>query len=322
MNLYKLFKKGIEAEKLERARREAELAGSLRGGNTGYMVNGQIHGRCAREAVLRYFGVDKDFSTSLRIQFAMAEYAETMLIEKFGKATDLDIMTQDECSIEWDCGGMPVKCSPDIVFANQGTPTLGVEVKMISSIWTLRNVTPFSFIPGKPNADHLCQAAHYSRKLGQQNGTDFIPWKLLYICPVGYHAHTKDLRESSYNSEFLKRQDYGKREVFKIESHMVTYDMTFDSTGRVLYRLESEGREEAWTSTPITAQGIEDYYNVVAECVREKKMPPRMKNTDLTGKALKWQKYSKTYNDYADLHDAYDVGSITFDQFIDGAKKL
>lgn len=324
MNIMNLFRKGVAAEKLVRSEREIQLKGMLRGGNSGYLVNGEVRGNCAREAVMRYFGVDKSFPISRSIMFGAGELMEDLLMDKFKLATDLKVLTQDECSIEWDCNGTPVKCSPDIVFADEsGTPQQGIEVKMISSIWTLRDVAPFSFIPGKPKAPHLAQAGHYMRKLGEMHGEDFIPWSIVYICPVDFHAHTKDLRESKSQSEFLKRQDYGKREVFKVESSITVYELTFDSQGTLMYRLESDGRaQDTFKPTDITVYGIEDYYKLIDDCIKTKRLPPRMVNTDCNGKKLKWSRYDPKYNDYAQLHDLYDNGTISFDEFITKANDI
>jgi len=323
MNLFELFKQGIKLEQDKRAVREQQLAGVLRGGNSGYVVNGEIRGRCAREAVMRYFGIDKAFPVSRSIMFGMAEYVEQLLISKFTLAlegTGFNILAQDGCSIEWNCKGIDVKGSPDIVFADgAGTPQLGIECKMASSIWTVRDVSPFSFIPGKPKADHLAQAGHYMRKLGEMHGEDYIPWYFIYVCPVDYHAHTEDLRKSQSTSEFLTRQDYGAKEVFRVDSHMTVYELCYDSSGRLMYRLEGTDK---YLPTEITVAGIEQYYELVVDALIAQRLPARMVNTDCTGKKLKWSRYDQKYNDYADLHDQYDAGNLTFNEFIQQAKLI
>jgi hypothetical protein len=313
MNITKLFLDGCKVAQQERKAEEAKRPDSLRGGNTGYTVNGEIHGKCAREAVMRYYGVDKAVSTSRQIMFGAGELMETLLINKIGKAFKGKILTQKEAATSWVTDeGIPVTGSPDIVLANEaGIPQHGIECKMVSSLWTLRDVTPWGMFPGKPKADHLAQAAHYMAKLGEQFNQDFIDWSVVYICPVDYHMHTKDMRTVKVDSEFLIKNDKG--DVFKTEAFILVYNLFLDEHRRLYYALDGDDP----SPTEITIQGIESYFNLVAGCVKRKELPPRMVNTDCLGEKLKWDRYDKQYNDYHDLHDMYDRGDITFEQFID-----
>jgi len=310
-----LFKKGCEIQDQERAVIEKEQQGKLRGGNTGYLVGDEVHGSCAREAVMRYFGVDKKFDTSRKVLFRSGELMEDLLLEKLTKA-GVESLAQSEAGLEWDCNGIPVKISPDGVLVKDGVPYHGLEVKMPSSQWTVRNVTPFSYTCGStPNASHLCQAAHYSCKLGEKYGEDYLPYSLVYVCPIQYQIYVKDIRDSVYQSEFLQRN--AKGEVFKVLSFIVSYDLMFNQEGRLLYKLEDS---ENVHTTEITIDGINRYYEMLVDCVRKKIMPPRMINTDCKGNKLKWGRYDPTYNDYSDLHDRWDSGDISFDDFIREAK--
>jgi len=321
INLRKLFLKGAEEERKQREQEQKEKAGKLRAGNTGYIVGSDIHGRCAREAVMRYYGVDKDFPVSRKIMFAAGELMENLLIDKISKGYDGEIATQQEAAVQWqteasDGTKIDVLGSPDIVLKKQNIAELVVECKMVSSYWTMREVSPWGVNGGHPKADHLAQACHYMHKLGQQQGEDYIYGVIAYVCPNDYHIHTKDIRYSNAKRDNIIYNDQGQ--VFKVEASLVLYYLTIDTNGRLAYREESSDKV---IPTEITIDGIDKYYRLVADHVVQKKLPPRMINTDCQGNKLTWNRYDPKYNDYHDLHDAYDRGQITFEEFIALAKE-
>jgi hypothetical protein len=317
MDLRKLFIDGQQQLNTQRAALEASRAGILRAGNTGYMVGDSVRGRCPREAIMRYFGIDKDFPLSTRIMFAAGELMENVFIDRFSKSWSGGLGTQQEYPVEWICNGIPVSGSPDLVFTDgNNTPVFGCEFKMISSYWTMHKVTPWKEDVA-PKPDHIAQAAHYMYKMGQQIGEDYVEWALGYVCPNAYHIHTPAVRDSDqYRDEFIRKNG----RVFKIDPHLVFYYLHVDSSGRVLFRREDS---EQLQETEITVQGIERYYELLVECISERKLPPRYENTDCFGRPQKgWSPYEKQYNDYYALHDAYDEGKLSFDEFMDEARKI
>lgn len=316
MNIRELFKRGIQIKDDKHNAESVHKKHNLRAGNTGFVYDNKLAGKCAREAVLRYYGVDSKYPLATKIMFAAGEQMENILIDRLAEAHDGQILTQDDTATEWDCNGYKVTGSPDIVLAdNKGYPMFGIECKMISSLWTMRNVGPYSFVGHVPYAGHLAQAAHYMRKLGEKVGEDYISWALVYISPVGWHVHTKDLRDSDCKNEEVIRNGYGQ--VYKIDPHLTIYYLTLDSEGRLSYRAETAKAE---TKTVITLNGIEEYFRIVADCVTSKKLPERAININPLGKPLKWDFYQPEFCDYLDVYKQYESGKIGFDELIEKAK--
>lgn len=300
----------------EHNKEEKKKLGALRGANAGYITpEGVIAGHCPREAVLRYFGYGKEFDLSKKIMFAFGELAEEYLksrITKSPKFADMKMLSQEETGIKWTTKqGIDVTGRPDIVLTENEVPAIGIECKMICSAYTMLNRVPF----GKeaiPDTGHLVQAAHYSWQLGAKFGKEYIDWVICYVSPVDWHATAhKELRNvPAVWDQFVERREDGA--VLKVIPFITIYQLRFKS-GELYFKHESDTK---WYKTNITISGIQQYYELTAECIQQRKMPPRMQNLDVFNNKLTWDRYSKRYNDLAHLHEAYDNGVIGFDEFL------
>jgi hypothetical protein len=82
-----------------------------------------------------------------------------------------NIKREEEIPVSWvNDYGITITGRPDMVICDDaGKPVHGLELKMVASVWTSRDVR----FQGAPKLDHLCQAAHYMMLLE-------IPFSLCY----------------------------------------------------------------------------------------------------------------------------------------------
>jgi hypothetical protein len=289
---------------------------TLRGGNSACLVGGDIVGRCGREAVMRYFGIDKVFDFRKKLMFDAGEMVEASLVDWLGYSWEGQIKRQKDAATSWKTkSGVEVTGSPDILLCTaDGTPVHGLETKNASSVWTATKVAPFGkYRDGRPEPkmDAVCQAAHYSMALG------FIPWSIVYISTNNWSiAPTqKALREFQGFPQYFDRRDGVNVNILPFLS---VFNLEWDSNKRVSLVHEETGHT---IQTPVTADGIVGYYELLAECIEKRKLPPRSKTVDAYGKKEQgWTLYDKQYNDYHDLHNKYDNGRLTFDEFLAEAR--
>jgi hypothetical protein len=206
-------------------------------------------------------------------------------------------------------------------------PKVGIELKLVSSIWTARDV----LFEGRPKFDHLIQAAHYMWKLDipfelwYTSRADFatnemvnrcLPnygtqrWKLLeQHMKIGYYKKVVSKAGNTYGKSVKKEEfehyvnqgQYGFKEgeyyaaPIAIYPFAVGYTLWWGDDGRLNYKSTETGDQLA---TIITKDNIENYYNLVAYMDTTDELPERP--TELKGDGTE-ANFNKC--DYCPLND-------------------
>jgi hypothetical protein len=282
---YELIQDGLRGIKREHAAQEAPKVGTLRAGNSGILLpDGQIAGKCARLTYLRFVGVDAEQEDPSReFMFAGGRTNETSwvdLLVSAGVARE-DIRQEGEVPISWTTVlGTKVTGRPDIVIGARepsGTwmPKRGLELKLVSSLWTARDVA----IVGNPKAMHLMQAAHYAWKVG-------VPFELWYTSRADYAingwAAKQFPKPGQPGSVFCQYNDKG--EAMKTLPFVVGYALGWEGQTLTYQRLGPDGPHPV-VKTIVTKTGIADYFELVARMGPEEPLPPRPVNLSANGEA-------------------------------------
>ena len=334
-NLIKtLFEDGIDQILREEEEKETGKVGNLRGGNTGIYIKekGLVLGKCAREAYLRYKGINvKKVEPSRKLMFEAGISNEDSWVNALSKKWEGQIKCEEEIPTKWETeNNTLVTGRPDIVLCKEdGTPVKGIELKLASSIWTCRDV----LIEDTPKFVHLAQAAHYMWQVGcpfelwYTNRADFHPNEMVDRCLPRYGSpEFNRIRESievvfyemvmSRNgnlykkrlkvdeSQFLRlveKKGFGWKEgnvnpgILKIYPFIAGYTMRWESDGRLSYTSVQTGRTEV---TEITVQRIKDFFELVSQVDSTGILPPLAVGIKPNGEKLNYD-----INDYSPIRD-------------------
>lgn len=245
-----------EKDKAEESKRD-----NLRGGNSGCIdiTNGDIYG-CHRAAIARSLGLQVATDQHSRLFFDAGEGIEEILRPKFEAGWPHGVKCEEEIPVRWTtAAGHNVTGRPDFVLMDGGvlamddegnklsetlpSPHVGVELKTIVSYNGMKRV----WFDHKPEAKHVIQSAHY---MWQHN----CPWVLTYVSPARYMA-------SLYDFKKMPREAKMKIHPFRAHFYLEYRD------DKLYYKYN--GKE---TGTIITTQGINDYYDLIKECIESKNL--------------------------------------------------
>jgi hypothetical protein len=346
ISISSLLKTAIATSVRNSAEEEATKVGILRAGNSGAMaLGGKSLGKCPRQTFLRFKGVSvNEAEESRQHMFAAGHTNEDIWYDLLSLAYPKEqILREEEVPIQWELDGYKVTGRPDLVLTDaEKKPILGLELKLVSSLWTARDV----MFSSHPKTDHLVQAAHYSWKLG-------VPFELWYASRVDWAINAQNPKKNSKydwiarmfpkpgepNSEHLEynywrpdtnnqfgwsktdSSDTGSGVIGipkKINPFLVGYRLEWNSAGQLTYqRISENGVEYEPVHTVITQKGIEDYYRTVIHAERTGVLPPRISQIDATGEAA-----SYSLCNYCELKSVCDSGISTTAELIQGAKEL
>lgn len=250
---------GLDALQAKKDAEEKGKRGTLRGGNAGCITEAGIIGKCPRKSILRALGVEEPKERSKAIMFKFGEVNETFWETMLG-ATGVEHSRTDTIKFVLSENGqelITVTGRPDLSIG-----TTGIELKAVCS--TTRAIAAGG--KAEPDADHLVQSALYFSKggydsyvLGYTSGTEYT---------IPFYA-TKDIMLGCPNAKWdWKGKKYEPKKMLPFFS---LFDLSFDDTG-VLWFKHTDCSEP--TKTVITAQGCEDYYRLVARCMRDNTLPP------------------------------------------------
>jgi hypothetical protein len=276
MTLAQRLKQGRQLAKLKHALEEEKKLGNLRAGNSGAMSpEGEVVGSCQRRAHLRQLGIEvEDHADSTLIMFQMGTANEDLVYNDLmqTKAEDEIILRETEIPIKWlTKNGTKVTGRPDMVIcerADNGTtkPKFGIELKSVASVWTTKDV----LFDGTPKTEHLIQASHYSWQLG-------VPFLLMYKQYVNQAvpswAQKFFPKQGEQHSEHVEYSDRG--DVKYIRPFEIVYEVSADSMGRIRFRRETTGTDNAWTRTLISVSDIERFYEFVSTIPETEDLGPR-----------------------------------------------
>lgn len=324
MNIDKLYATGVDSMAKEHDDLEETKVGTLRAGNTGAMFAGKVIGKCARQTLLRYQGVQFEaIARSKRLMFDAGLSNEDIWVKALEEGIKASgepyiIKREEEIPISWKTsGGVSVTGRPDIVLGleedGKFVPKKGLELKLASSLWTCRD-TGVMF---EPKMMHLLQSAHYSWQLG-------IPFELWYTNRAefavgsGWEQKTFPKKEEMLTDiiEWGKRKDKRTGKEFeyvkKVLQFRQGYHLDWTDRGQLKYRPIIEGKELPYTITPITIAGIEAYYEGVVKQEEEKKLAPRPVNLKADG-----SKGNYSICDYCPLKPICDTKERDYDEWLD-----
>lgn len=290
-----LFLAGHAALQAAHAAEEKTKLGVLRAGNTGVLDHkGNPVGSCARKAYLRMVGVEVDPPDATKsLMFDAGNGNEDLWVRVLEAANEpgLVLKREEELGLEWFLAdGRKVSGRPDIVLGSLApssspsgsepvfVPERGIELKLVSSLWTARDV----LFKGKPKTVHLMQAGHYAWKMG-------IPFEIWYASRTNFaitdysesrfFARKNFPKQGEPLSEYCSFNEQGQ--ILGIEPFIVGYRCEWNSKGQLMYTPIREGGEAV--ATFITQKGIEDYYSLISAAEKEDKLMPRPVNKEADG---------------------------------------
>lgn len=289
-----LLEAGTQALTDKSKAEESLKKGTLRGGTVGLVepVEGgiEVSGTCHRQAMLRFLGIDlkeMEGESTRDLMFAAGRTNEDSWHEVLSASWPGKILREEEVPIKWETkGGTPVTGRPDIVLADLGGKLVrGLELKLVSSLWTARTV-----LQGKPKTGHLVQAAHYMWKLSEQSGYE-VPFELWYTSRVDWHVmgwaqkhFPKQEDAASVYCEYSTNKD-GVSEIKKVLPFTKGFELKF-AQGQLQFREEGSKK---WIDTIISCDRIEQYYELIEQSVEQKQLGPRPINLDYSGQRENWK---------------------------------
>jgi hypothetical protein len=304
--------------------KEADKKGILRAGNTGLLLEGsKVVGPCARQTLLRLEGIKYEtIEDNKRLMFDAGLSNEDIWtksleagIQKAGEAWV--IKREEEIPIKWTTpSGILVTGRPDIVLGQmdgeQFTPKLGLELKLVSSVWTARDVG----VMLEPKLVHLLQAGHYAWQLN-------VPFQLWYTNRAefavgsGWEQKTFPPAENLLTQILEFGESRGKQTVKKVLQFRQGYELEWTRSNQLKYRPilsdeSGEPRQLDWTWTPITKQGIVDYYEAVLAQREKKKLAARPLNLKSDGSPGTFSSC-----DYCPLKDSCDSHESNYSKWLD-----
>lgn len=284
LDINALYDAGIQSMAAEHDLKEADKKGILRAGNTGIIMDGgKVAGPCARTTLLRFEGIRyEQVEDSKRLMFDAGLSNEDIWVKSLetgikALGESLVVKREEEVPIRWVTpSGIAVTGRPDIVLGRmegeEFKPVVGLELKLVSSVWTGRDTG----VMLEPKLVHLMQAGHYSWQLG-------VPFQLWYTNRAefavgsGWEQRTFPPKDNLLTNVLEFGESKGKVTVKKLLQFRQGYELEWTKGKQLKYRPILADRPEGmeWTWTPITQQGIIDYYEVVVEQKSKQKLAPR-----------------------------------------------
>lgn len=275
------FELGIKRLQAKHDSEEKTKVGSLRAGNAGFVtVDGKFVGQCARLTYLRHLGIKiEDNEESKEHMFAAGRGNEDLWMQVLREGWPGKIRTESDIPTKWVTdNGINVTGRPDIVLcSSDDKPEYGIELKLVSSVWTAKDV----LFGGHPKLDHITQAAHYAWQLN-------VPFEIWYTSRVNWPVvgwmGKMFPKAGEPGSEHCV---YGDSGIKRINPFVVGYELKITNQG-VMFRLA--GSKDQWQVSPVTINGIKEYYNVISKMTESDTLPPLSLNLDANGDKLNWSK--------------------------------
>ena len=291
-----LLEKGQQAIDKAAKEREAKAVGTFRGGSGGLSFPNFTIG-CQRLALLRYQGIDTfEASPDKALMFEAGHTNEDAWVNTLKHALPPTgrLLCEEEIPVIWKLSnGETVTGRPDIVVTDKGKLLCGIELKLISSAWTARDI-----LMGWPKTDHLRQAGLYMWRLSEQEGYT-VPFELWYTQRVNFPVSGDFMtrlfpKKGEKGSEFCKYvvrkdKDGNEREEIKdVLPFRKGWLLRFTSEGRLQIQEVSTTNSDVWQDTIITKQAIENFYLELKQLEVENKLGPRPENRDYKGTKENW----------------------------------
>ena len=285
LGYYQLLRKGYLRRVLREREERKNGPKALRGGNSGALHGGKVIGDDPRKAVLRYFGIERPvtFDELLLLDNGVAnEDLHNALLDEAG----VDYKCEEEYPIRWNLEqinpdtGEPwlITCRPDRVLGKyegeEFKPLFLCEEKQIASSWKTKLLSLWG--EAQPKPENVCQVAHYAWKLE-------LPSALIYTSRAWHALKTKLINLINPNHRAVMS---GGEFSFGVKPFMSLYDVNWREDGYVYI---DDKR------TVITAEKIKAWYEMLADCIMNKKIP-NMHYVDVWGKPETKSKKEKYYD--------------------------
>lgn len=330
INIARMYSAGVQRLTEQHAAKEVAKVGEFRGGNTGLIaLGGKVIGACGRLTYLRFKGItgidEPEDNKKLMFEAGLANediWSEILTLGMEVLAEDLPaglvLRREEEIPIRWQLpSGTWVSGRPDIVVCQtekaeeikltpfggyepisleRYIPHKGIELKLVSSLWTGRDVG----LEMEPKIAHLMQGGHYAWALGQQvlaglygpcdtshvvNGA--IPYELWYTNRAefaigsGWEQKVFPEPKGKEHPRLERGTTKNKQGVTvttnkKLLQFRQGYAIEFTAQGQLKYCVLDEDGQQAseWRLTPITLKGIQAYYSEVEAQDEVGPMPP------------------------------------------------
>ncbi len=304
ISIKELLRRGNQKIKEKQDAEERNKVGNLRGGSSGILFeNGSHAGHCMAQAYLRSIGLQTEPDKGTReLMFEAGRTNEDSWYEVLQASGYPDpILREDEIPVSWMTkNNTKVTGRPDIVLCDSaGLPLRGIELKLVSSIWTARTVK----INKAPKLAHLIQAGFYMWQLG-------IPFELWYTSRTDFEC-SSDFNLQSYpaygtvgSEGFIYRfylivadpetGKFKRRSINEKQFNLTKdtsdceavpgkylpftqgFEIFFDTSGRLWYHDISNPDSEAKLSI-VTKNNIENYYESLSVLKTVPKEPLTLK---------------------------------------------
>lgn len=327
-NIAQMYNNGIERLRKEHEAREVAKVGQFRGGNTGILaLGGKVVGACGRLTYLRWKGIrgvdEPGDNKQLMFDAGLANEDIWDKVLRPELTEGYTMLREEEIPIQWKLDEETlVSGRPDAVVCKQfapnegrdgieiSIPVLGLEYKLVSSLWTGRDVG----VELEPKIAHLMQAGHYAWALGQQlvsrlseisqgqgeavtapahsvygdhliNGC--LPYELWYTNRAEF-AIGSGWEQNVFPKPVGPEHPLIERGVKKNRNGTTTatskkllqfrqgYRIQFTKQGQLQYCvLDQAGAQVSeWRNTPVTIKGLQAYYSAVKAQDAGGLMPP------------------------------------------------
>jgi hypothetical protein len=287
--------------------KEKDKLGSYRIGSGGIFVSDTTAGTCHRIALARFLGIQQPIEKNRYIMFSAGRKNEDIWAEELRAQGKYTILREDECPVSFKTtAGTPVSGRPDMVLATkEPLPTPdgkqdvtntelvyrhGLEFKLVSSIWTARDVR----FQGDPKFPHLIQTAAYSMQLN-------IPFSLCYTNRTDFTVPDWQKNVFTLDDECVEPDRSGKPGKVNPFDEIYTLDWEDDT---LFYIQEKASLSEGFRPTQITKEGIKNYFDYLDYLRENNELGKRPINLKVTGEKLPWSKCDPKYCPFASVCDS------------------
>ncbi len=311
----RLYRVGIQAERREHARKETKKAGTLRGGTAGCVTTESIvFGQCHRVALARLEGLEVEPDDTSQVWFDAGYANESAWIAKLELAlaqpeyAEYTLKSEEECAVKWTTSyNIDVTGRPDLMVYKGEMPIVGFELKGINAVKAGARI----WCEDKPKTDNLIQAAHYMLKTG-------CPFTLVYsyrgrsIVPKRFNKYADKLVLSNSKSAHTPTGKPKKGLEYSLEPFTKEFLLEFEE-GR-LYYVREDGTK---VKTPITEQGIDQWYELIPYMKENKTLFVRLGAYDLECNRLYYDPCK-----WCDFYEACEVFENNYDSWMDKVKLI
>lgn len=278
-----LLNAGRKKAKRDHAAEEAKKLGIMRGGNAGMFDpddGGKVVGKCLCISLLRMHGLEfqapeADFdNTDLMFEAGYTNedsWASNLIGGLADTGEPLILKREEELPLTWKASnGVVGTGRADLALckaAQPDVPAHGIELKLVCSLWTARDV-----LCGFPKMQHLIQASWYQHLMGLG-----VKYDLWYTCRSDFAIDIKNCQSFPHRDKVTKNSrfdgvfDWGpKGWVKKVTPFVRGFHLQSNKQGEVSFtEINHTGTVLAYNEwTMVEVPKIAAYYDELARLYR------------------------------------------------------